>query len=92
MGHTPGPWAIWDRQNVQAICTEADNPADRRIIASVAYRVGADRDARLIAAAPDMYAALEAIEELWRINQENNNAVATTMCTRARAALDKARS
>ena len=56
MTHTPGPW-----HKVEADTTIPIKAANGKTVASVRYSDNDDNDANLIAAAPDLLAALEAI-------------------------------
>lgn len=70
-GHTPGPWLIGNRQAATGhevyhpLPSETDFERSRVVVASICY---SKADARLIAAAPDLLAALE---EFIRIDDED---------------------
>lgn len=58
MSHTPGPWAVGDKRGVWAGPVVMANDGQR----GVAFVCGeSDANARLIAAAPDLLAACEAL-------------------------------
>jgi hypothetical protein len=80
--HTPGPWSIFENH-----CIVAAN-GDHVVCAGHDYDeggiIGEDADARLIAAAPDLLAALKAIAE--NSDEENEwDAVAKLMVNKSRA-------
>lgn len=60
MGHTPGPWYVVRYEGNWFV--ESDSGSRHRVIASVPLSDEEKADAALIAAAPEMLDALEAIE------------------------------
>lgn len=58
--HTPGPWLIAPGNFIVADC-HGDDPSAGRIVAEVPCQGGNTNDLPLIAAAPDLLAALEAV-------------------------------
>lgn len=66
--HTPGPWATDGREAAWDILD-----GDNKRIASVWRNAGKPQDARLIAAAPDMLKALEALHACHRAFSDNEN-------------------
>lgn len=86
--HTPGPWEDWEAANGD------DDPAPYRIDGQMIDRksevvawVYREHDARLIAAAPELLAALFTIESM-AINDRSK--WARTIAAEARAAIAKA--
>ncbi len=79
MSFTPGPWSLVAQSNGSHMLVHVHDPDEfkpsMRIIGFVeARRVSFDEDranARLISAAPDLLAACEAVEELWRRSGPN---------------------
>ena len=96
--HTPGPWIV--RTDLQfdhggAIVSSTydcyDNCSNLVAICDVQSMPNA-ANARLIAAAPDMLAALEIISQSWPAHDsESASPVADAMAAKARAAIAKAR-
>ena len=88
--HTPGPWRvkIYKPYRSEAIIVNDDGE-----IASVdlACMPGAEEDAHLIAAAPDMLEALEAVEAWWNAHGIEGDHRTDAFCTLARTAIKKAR-
>jgi hypothetical protein len=89
MSHTPGPWAYenYDGTVHVFIDNEGGTP-------SICKLVGNDKDAnaRLIAAAPEMLEALEAIDSYWSSTGEDDwIRFFNTGLQPARAAIAKAR-
>ena len=83
--HSPGPWAalISDR----GVLIDSA-PA---MIAKVPFSgEQAEADGRLIAAAPDLLAALEVVVADWTAQFERNGHKAPAWCKQARAAIAKA--
>jgi hypothetical protein len=85
MGHTPGPWeqhgaAVtktinFGRSYVIASCDSSGQPATEEIQAN----------ARLIASAPDLLAALKDVEEAWAGNGDMSMAVDAALLAIAKA-------
>ena len=68
--HTNGPWTIGDD-----CCVYGNHGMIRPFVAQIAddYNDGETQaNARLIAAAPDMLAALEMVDRIWRHDQTAN--------------------
>ena len=94
--HTPGPWALansWDtRRHAGAVVqtTETDYGTKGVPVAYIAKRMGEApaANAHLIAAAPDLLAALEIIAAYW---DAGNFTRRPEICDCARAAIAKAR-
>ena len=73
--HTPGPWSVVEHDH--AICVQTESPRQTKFGASRYAVVGgfdrsdpkqleeARANARLIAAAPDLLAALQDVDALW---------------------------
>ena len=63
--HTPGPWKVVRHPRIAHVDSETSVGSGANGMASVAWltggRVGQEANARLIAAAPDLLAALEAL-------------------------------
>ena len=90
--HTPGPWIVPDRQDLgrplpgTSIFKEQDDGGPPKFIASIDLHgvvLGEEEfaNARLIAAAPDMLAALEAVaEELKYGRIEPSDSVHRSVC------------
>lgn len=83
--HTPGPWKVDAMGNVWSADTKVCEMSEHPVMASGCYREKTDDEhranARLIAAAPDLLAALERIAD---------ETAATWVCDVARAAIAKA--
>ncbi len=62
-GHTPGPWAVTRKFEVGPTSTADDQSSGMVIPVADVYGDNRDADARLIAAAPEMFEALKAILE-----------------------------
>lgn len=77
--HTPGPWNVGGA-NIMIMAGEGP---DRRAVAFAAT----DANATLVAAAPDLLAALEAMVHMHEHDQSGSGAIVTL----ARAAIAKAR-
>ena len=76
MNHSPGPWSYLKQATVFSICDRKG-----KNVASVVHKGGparakAEPDCRLIAAAPDMLAALKNVAEGWGDDNEVLNAIA----------------
>ena len=85
--HTPGPWAV-TLEDDSAIYINTVNPKGR--IATVPKGKLAQEDARLIAAAPELLAALlDAVAALESYVPESDSEY--QICIRARAAIAKAK-
>jgi hypothetical protein len=80
--HTPGPWTVLPGITSGDIIT----PMGR-----VASCVVLTTDANLIAAAPDMLEALEAVEAWWNAHGIEGDHRTDAFCTLARNAIKKAR-
>lgn len=87
--HTPGPWRIEDKERILSDCPEF------RIMCSDGYIAGVDStraenaaNARLIAAAPEL---LEALEAIIASADAGNAAILNRLLDQARAAIAKAR-
>lgn len=65
--HTPGPWHVRTEflESIGVTVSRVHTTADGETLASV-YRNNNAADAQLIAAAPDMLAALIAVHEAWK--------------------------
>jgi hypothetical protein len=59
--HTPGPWSVLEVRNLDGEGWAREIEAADLTVALIYADVNMDADARLIAAAPDMYAALLAV-------------------------------
>ena len=98
---TPGPWAAYDagskhRTLISSNCEDYAPTKNGGVFVAVAQGPDNRANARLIAAAPDLYAALEEVTaELAEFADITINGEADThmtgMVERARAALSKAR-
>ena len=62
-GHTPGPWKVWESDGGERL-VDADDDDSR-----IAILRGSDADGRLIAAAPELLAALNDLMDLYGIGQ-----------------------
>ena len=93
--HTPGPWArgwgnfvyredgsVKDGQSLIATCVPLNGTAEKLQTAFA--------NATLIAAAPDLLAALEAMVETFGWQSPNANAAVDAAIAEAQAAIDKA--
>ena len=90
ISHTPGPWEKFDQSNsVQSVDPEANGKC--RIV----YTLGPDSsaNARLIAASPDMLAALEGMVNHFGVIEDNEmlHPVAVSASKAVRAAIAKAK-
>lgn len=85
--HTPGPWYTTAKGNKYQ-AQIAQEPTGKTI--SVTY-TGNDADARLIAAAPDLLAALEALVSIIYSEQPNPSVSLRALIPQARAAIAKAK-
>ncbi len=85
---TPGPW-----QNDHGLRVYAETPAGFALIASTKHTDASSGDAALIAAAPDLYAALEKCKRVLSDLPSTNQGGTRTRAAydAARAALAKAR-
>ena len=81
--HTPGPWSVEHDYKPYVIRSRGDLVAT--ITGTAAIRPSAAANARLIASAPDLLAALVIAEEILRINGFDDHAAT------ARAALARAK-
>lgn len=89
-GHTPGPWEVADEH--------PDGVLDRSVMADGYYVATVhdtacdcwDADARLIAAAPDLLAALKDMREGWRYIREHHRYLYGVVWDRAEQAADAA--
>ncbi len=93
MKHTPGPWVIVDRDD--SIVVQTESPSKTKYGASRYACLGgfnrhdpqqyeeAKSNAHLIAAAPDLLAALQEMMEYAGIIEERCDSVATNMARRA---------
>jgi len=80
MGHTPGPWRV----NAHDICAGSDAVAG--VYGTTGYAPEeAQANARLIAAAPDLLAALKDVEEAWAGNGDMSMAVDAALLAIAKA-------
>jgi hypothetical protein len=92
--HTPGPWSI---ENDETIVTDAPGYRPSRIVCEVlpfSSSIRTSANAHLIAAAPELLAALhEMTETYWGVADDKNGdgGEPPSMVVRARAALAKAR-
>lgn len=89
---TPGPWSAWDRGiGWEVLAGGAEPPSGRRV--NDGFRdTFLEADARLIAAAPELYAALEAYElEFRAFTAPGNNVILQELGIATKAALAKAR-
>lgn len=86
--HTPGPWHFAPSlDDTYVVCESDDNGAST--VALVYAADAAKPDARLIAAAPDLLAALEKVLAAYEAAREPGHG--TILIDEARAALAKAR-
>ena len=89
--HTPSPWRIGDEDHIWRIY----GPGDGDVIGELEYIGGnAEANARLIAAAPTLLAALEAISneaDEWDDHDGRLGHVAYSTLVQARAAIAAAR-
>lgn len=89
-------WIVRDAENF-AVYEGEDHPftvatEDGRLIARIALQGGKQKEnASLIAAAPELYAALDAIVNAW-LSPLEKRALTVSHCEEARRALSKARS
>ncbi len=96
MAHTPGPWVAW-RATMRAMIAEISATRGEKIwtIAHVDEVDGGDIDAanaRLIAAAPDLLAALETVAPILESHfAKSAKGVDGTFLDEVRAAIAKAR-
>ena len=93
--HTPGPWRIIDGTFVYKLDESEQNRFHLQVAAGFAGRNRTSTEeifanARLIAAAPDLLAALEIVVSDWTAQFERNGHLAPTWCKQARAAIAKA--
>ena len=73
--HTPGPWAHYDdRDTTQRHEIAATGKTVARIYCTNGHEEEDDANARLIAAAPELLSALEAIAQIQRDRCENARA------------------
>lgn len=63
--HTPGPWQMRSQRIQRAATVEAPGRTPICVTTGVESKVTHEANARLIAAAPDLLAALEAVAEFW---------------------------
>lgn len=89
MSHTPGPWKIQEFSAQTYMISTFQNGL-------IAQHVPGEANARLIAAAPELYEALEELrDKVWRIidlhRDSEARAAANMALERANAALAKAR-
>ena len=93
--HTPGPWVIRTaatyRSQVEAIDPKGRADVVARITAPRKGAEASDANAHLIAAAPDMLEALEAVEAWWNAHGIEGDHRTDAFCTLARTAIKKAR-
>ena len=104
MSHTPGPWSIYETAGnggniparMEVVAPESERA--KRLIANIyGFKLPEGRaNARLIAAAPELYKALEELrDKVWRIidlhRDSEARAEANVALERANAALAKAR-
>lgn len=94
--HTPGPWAICEHDHANVIwadngviCDVFHANEDDEMTASVESREESEANARLIAAAPQLLAALQKIAEMdgdgsWNTSEFH------ALCSIAKAAITKA--
>jgi hypothetical protein len=98
--HTPGPW-VWDCNTLRPAEPNPDVSAVHSILdADGGYgflgshhmetQQELDADRALIAAAPDLLAALQIVVRDWTAQFERNGHLAPTWCKRAREAIAKA--
>jgi hypothetical protein len=91
-GHTPGPWNV--AENGTKLTAKHPLRGHQYDIVTVHYAFEHgqhEANATLIAAAPDLLEALEAISQSWGAHgTEVNNPMADAMAARARKALAKA--
>ena len=67
MGHTPGPWNVRDKgKSFPFIETDDEN---QLTIAHILSSLDQQADANLIAAAPEMLEALEAVVDAMQLNK-----------------------
>ena len=99
--HTPGPWTYrralqpvdgeYDYAITAVIAGEPDCIAEAFGRVNLDIRLGAEANARLIAAAPDLLAALEASDNLVSLFVGPDDAIANTVREMARAAIARAK-
>ena len=73
--HTPGPW-MYHKQLNGSLTFFGEN--GNRVILSAARLINQEANARLIAAAPELLAALQSIAEYW--NQDRNDEAMFDAC------------
>lgn len=102
--HTPGPWKKSDRLNgpwwhISAETSGLGPGQGRQAVACVhgeskrgskAYAEMFEANAQLIAAAPELLQALQAVVTHWTSQFENRGHMAPDWCKQARAAITKA--
>jgi hypothetical protein len=92
--HTPGPWHVGYYLDGWAVFPDSD---PGHAVTRMQNRPGDEANARLIAAAPDMLEALEAILKAHALiveeaaGEDDEGDIVDEDCTRARAAIAKAR-
>lgn len=93
--HTSGPWVIRTaatyRSQIEAINGKGRADIVARITTPKGGAEASDANANLIAAAPDMLSALEAVEAWWNAHGINGDHRTDAFCDLARNALKKAR-
>lgn len=94
--HTPGPWHVVKGLGIGRAATIAEVVVGNGQALKVkAYHdldedFDAEADANLIAAAPDLLAALEVVVRDWTAQFERSGHLAPAWCQQARAAIAKA--
>ena len=86
--HTPGEWLIGPNDRDNGLSIVSANPRQHSI--AICYGLGRLDNAHLIAAAPDMFAALEKIEQNLMTCLRPGDALAGSLAT-ARDAMAKAK-
>lgn len=84
---TQGPWHVVGRAEEFSLAVCAPRPGNEARLDSVLGDENAEANARLIAAAPELYAAVEAVDRLMSGEKLNKSSV----LAKVRAALAKAR-
>ncbi len=86
--HTPGPWMVEPDEDGLFLVVDESREMDYIYIDQ--QQDNREANARLIAAAPEMLAALEVVVESWTSQFERNGHLAPDWCKQARAAIAKA--
>lgn len=94
VAHTPGPWNLEAHKDGAFTVSVMLTPISQMVICA-RNQLGGRADesvanAKLIAAAPDLLAALEVVVNDWTAQFERNGHLAPAWCKQARAAIAKA--